>query len=126
MARPPISTIPERRLPALVVIAPGKTLLEACVETMHFVTVGRVEIADIKNVATRVAEERPFAIVVEEDVFAFDPAEFQALARDVGSEIVTVPAEAAHDALVSHLLPALKAAFRRWEEREEDWEDLPS
>jgi hypothetical protein len=118
MARPPISTIPERRLPVLVAIAPGKTLLEACIETMHFVTVGRVEIADIKNVATRVAEERPFAIVVEEDVFAFDPAEFQALARDVGSEIVTVPAEAAHDALVSHLLPALKAAFRRWEETE--------
>jgi hypothetical protein len=119
MARPPFSTIPERRLPVLVVIAPGRALLEACFETMHFVTAGRVEVADIKNVATRVAAERPFAIVIEEDVFAFDPQEFQALGRDVGAEIVTVPAEAARDALISRLLPALKGAFGRWEQEHE-------
>jgi hypothetical protein len=120
MARPPFSTIPERRLPVLVVIAPGRALLEACYETMHFVTAGRVEVADVKNIATRVAAERPFAIVLEEDVFAFDPREFEALGKDVGAEIVTVPAEAAHDALLSRLLPALKGAFGRWEWQEED------
>jgi hypothetical protein len=116
MARPPFSTIPERRLPVLVVIAPGRTLLEACYETMHLVTAGRVEISDVKSIATRVAAERPFAIVIEEDVFAFDPNEFEALGRDVGAEIVTVPAEAVHDVLISRLLPALKGAFGRWEE----------
>ena len=56
---------------------------------------------------------------IEEDIFAFDPREFQALGRDVGAEIVTVPAEAAHDALVSRLLPALKGAFGRWEAEDE-------
>jgi hypothetical protein len=117
VSRPPFATIPERRVPVLVVIAPGDLLLDACYETMHYVVVGRVIKADLKSATTVVAAHRPFAIVFEEDVFAFDPREFKDLGRDVGAEIVTVPAEASHDALVSRLLPELKAAFRRWERK---------
>ncbi len=117
MARPPFSTLPERRVPVLVVIAPSKATLDACYETMRYVAVSRIEVTGVSQATTLVAEHRPFAIVLEEDVFAFDPREFQALGRDVGAEIVTVSGQSQHDPLISRLLPELKAAYRRWEQR---------
>jgi hypothetical protein len=119
VARPPFSTIPERRLAVLVLISPSKRLLDICSEAVRFVIAGRIEVASVQDATTVVAAQRPFAIVLDEDVFAFDPQEFQALGRDVGAQIITVSGQAPHDALMSRLLPELKAAFRRWEQRDE-------
>jgi hypothetical protein len=121
LARPPFSTIPARRLPVLVVIAPDKGLLDACHETLRYVSAARVEVADVRGAATLVASKRPFAVVLEEDVFSFDPSEFEALGRDVGAEIVLVPANIAPEDRVPLLLPRLKAAFKKWEQADDSF-----
>jgi len=115
LPRTPLSTIPERRLLTLVVIAPARDLLDACHEAMRYIGAARIEVADVRGAATLVAAKRPFAVVLEEDVFAFDPREFEALGRDVSAEIVIVPAGTAPDDRIALLLPRLKSAFRRWE-----------
>ncbi len=114
MARRPFSTIPDSRVPAVVVIAPSEALLEACRESLRYVVVATLEATGVKEAATNIARLRPFAIVIEEDVFDFDPAEFEALARDVGGEVVAVPGAADSETLLSLLLPRLKGAFARW------------
>lgn len=83
---------------------------------MRYVVAARIEVADVRGAATVVAAKRPFAVVLEEDVFAFDPGEFEALGRDVSAELVIVPAGTAADDYIALLLPKLKAAFRRWEQ----------
>jgi hypothetical protein len=113
--RPPFSTIPERRVPAVVLVAGGPALLEACQEALRYVTAATLEQTDVGSAATVIARVRPFAILLDEDVLSFDPAEFEALARDVGGEIVTVLPEFSHDELLSVLLPRLKAAFSAWD-----------
>jgi hypothetical protein len=82
---------------------------------MRYLVAARIEVADVRGAATVVAAQRPFAVVLEDDVFAFDPAEFEALGRDVGAELVIVPAGTAPDDRMPLLLPKLKAAFQRWE-----------
>jgi hypothetical protein len=113
--RRPFSTIPDSRVPTVTLIAPSAALLDACRETIRYVAVANIEVSDVKAAATNVAKWRPFAIVIEEDVFDFDPAEFEALARDVGGEIVTVPGAADSRSLVGLLLPRLKGAYARWD-----------
>jgi hypothetical protein len=44
----------------------------------------------VREAPTRAAELRPFALVMSEDIYAFDSKEFDALARDVRAEIVTL------------------------------------
>jgi hypothetical protein len=104
----------------LVVISPTDELLAACREAARYLP-ANVEVTDVKSVATDVAKWRPFAIVIEEELFAFDPNEFIALARDVAAEVLTAPAAATRDELVTILLPRLKATFRRWEEAESSY-----
>jgi hypothetical protein len=118
VARPPFSTIPEQRTPSVVIITPGPSLLAACREAARFVG-ATVEIADVKGAATSIAKSRPFAIVLDQDLLAFDPREFEALARDVGAEIVPATRGATEQALVTELLPSLKAVFKRWSVRED-------
>lgn len=122
MSRRPFSTIPDSRVPTVALVAPGKTVLAACRETMHYVVVADIEVTDVQAAATNIAKWRPFAIVIEEDVFDFDPAEFEALARDVGSELVIVPGTADSDALMSLLLPRLKGAYGRWSAQSEPFD----
>src|SRR5260221_4906023 len=117
--RPPFSTIPEDRAAAVVVAAPGALLLSACREAIRYGVAARIEVADVKGAATHVAATRPFAIVIDEDVFAFDPREFEALARDVGAELVTVPSASSRGAVLGWLLPKLSSALKTWERRDE-------
>jgi len=102
----------------LVAVSPSDELLAACRESARYVGATNVEVTDVKSVATDVAKWRPYTIVIEEELFAFDPSEFIALARDVAAEVVTVPASARRNELVTILLPRLKAALKRWEETE--------
>ena len=108
-----LSTIPDMRAPVLVVVAPNPELLDACHEASRFLAV-RLEVTEVNSVATSAARLRPFAIILEEDVFAFDPNEFTALARDVGAEVITVSASMVRDELLGVLLPRLKTALAEW------------
>lgn len=118
VARQPLSTIPDTRLPVLVLIAPSKATLAVCQEAMRHFAGGSVEVTDVKGATTLVAARKPFAVVLDEDVYAFDPREFQALGRAVGAEVITIPASAARGRLLARLLPELEAAYRRWERRD--------
>ena len=73
---------------ALVVGGPpalANAVDEAAVGAQVFVT--RCALADVTTVA---AEIRPLVMVMSEEIFGFDPESFKALARDVGSQLLTV------------------------------------
>jgi len=113
------STMPSAPIPSVVLISPGSELLRVCLEAVHRIDdMPRVEIAELPNVATVVAGCRPFAVVLSEDIFVFDPGEFEALARDVGTELIVVGVAEEPRAIAVALLPRLRDAFLRWEARE--------
>lgn len=65
--------------------------------------------------ATAVSTLRPFAIVVGEDLFTFDPAEFEALARDVGALLVHLKVSGVQSTFLEQALrPSLRTAYRNW------------
>ena len=60
------------------------------------------------------ATHRPFAIVMSEDFYRFDAAEFDALARDVGATLIRVDmANATQAKLERTLMPKLGQAHRK-------------
>ena len=63
----------------------GAAVDEAAVGAQVLVT--RCALADATTVA---AEIRPLALVMSEEIFGVDPESFRALARDVGSRLLTV------------------------------------
>jgi hypothetical protein len=67
----------------------------------------------IENAATVVAERRPLVIVIPQDVYEFDPHEFDALARDVSASLLRVD-DGVSEAMLEMLLgPALEAGMQR-------------
>lgn len=52
---------------------------------------GHIEECEVEQLTTAAATLRPWAIVMNETTYAFDPEEFDALARDVGGRIVRLP-----------------------------------
>jgi hypothetical protein len=69
---------------------------------------------ELRDAPTRAAELWPFAIVMSDDLYVFDSAEFDALARDVRARLITMtidirnPREQEQD-----LREKLVEAFRR-------------
>jgi hypothetical protein len=107
------TTIPQS-LAIVVVVGGSPDLIEATRQAAGIAAAAKVETAELANAATVVATFRPFAIVMSEDVYAFDAAEFDALARDVNAALVKVDI---HDAdpnkLERILMPKLGRAHRR-------------
>jgi ABC-type amino acid transport substrate-binding protein len=74
-----------------------------------------VEACGAITVASVAASVRPFAFVLNQDLYAFDPEEFAALARDVQADLVVVKATGAAAAFLEQALrPSLRTAFRRY------------
>jgi len=48
-------------------------------------------LAELASAATVCAEERPYAIVIPDDIYDFGGSEFDALAKDLGAGLVIVP-----------------------------------
>lgn len=111
MANP--TTIP--RADAVVVVVGGPAeLVEATRRAAGIVAAARVETAELNTAATQVATHRPFAVVMSEDVFAFDASEFQALARDVKASLILVDTgNPERSKLERTLMPQLGAALRK-------------
>jgi len=99
----------------VVVVVGGPALLvEATRQAAGIAAAARVELAELGTAATVVALHRPFAIVMSEDVYAFDAVEFDALARDVGATLVRVEtAEVGRNELERSLMPKLGRALRK-------------
>jgi hypothetical protein len=100
---------------AVVVVVGGPSeLIEATRQAAGIAAAAKIETAELSNAATVVATVRPFAIVMSEDVYAFDAAEFDALARDVNAALLKIDL-AGTDAnkLERMLMPKLGRAHRR-------------
>jgi hypothetical protein len=100
---------------AVVVVVGGPAeLVEATRQAAGVAAAARVEIAELGSAATVVATHRPFAIVISEDMYAFDAAEFDALARDVNAALLKVDASGANrEKLERVLMPRLGRAYRQ-------------
>ena len=107
------TTVP--RPTSVVVVIGGPAVLVAAVRLAAGVAAAaRVETADLASAATVIATHRPFAVVVSEDMYAFDAAEFNALARDVNAVLLRVDtAGATREKLEHTLMPRLGRAARR-------------
>lgn len=78
--------------PATTVLVVGgpPSLLDSTRRAARSVPPAEVVFCELRDAPTRVAEMWPFAIVMSEDLYAFDAAEFDALARDVKARLITV------------------------------------
>ena len=85
-----LRTVNAVTLPTILLVGIAPDLLPMC---QAAATAARafMEATDVANAATMAARCRPLVIVVDEDLYEFDPAEFDALARDVRGKIVTLP-----------------------------------
>jgi hypothetical protein len=101
-------------LVSIVVVGGPDTLIEAVRRCAGDVSRGaRVVRTQVPSAATHIARERPFAIVLSEELYAFDAEEFDALARDVRATVLALPTvDVAMDALCQRLMPLLRDAFR--------------
>ncbi|MET0386350.1 MAG: hypothetical protein ABW321_10350 [Polyangiales bacterium] len=98
---------------AVVVVGGPETLVEATRRATSVVTHATVVTADIATAATQVARARPFAVVVSDEIYAFDAAEFDALARDVQATLIALPTEGVPLRLLQQrLTPLVMDAFR--------------
>jgi hypothetical protein len=98
----------------VVVVGGPRVLVDATRQAAGIAAAARVETAELATAATVVATHRPFAIVMSEDVYAFDSAEFDALARDVGATLLKITLDGADAAKLERtLMPKLGRAHRR-------------
>lgn len=100
---------------AIVVVVGGPPeLVEAARQAAGIAAAAKIETAELSNAATVVATFRPFAIVMSEDMYAFDAAEFDALARDVNAALLKIDmASCEPSKLERMLMPKLGRAYRR-------------
>jgi len=107
-----------RPLPAPMVLVVGgpEALVLAARQVAHAesptISVQGCDVAEAINIATR---HRPFAIVMSQDVYAFDPNELAALARDLQAELVVLKVSRVTPGFLEQALrPSLRHAFRRF------------
>jgi hypothetical protein len=110
------STLRPMAAPQVLVVG-GPPLLVDTVRRVAGVESPAIEVAacELIDIASVAAQRRPFAIVVSQDVYAFDPSEMTALARDVQAELVVLKVNRVTEAFLEQALrPSLRHAFRRF------------
>jgi hypothetical protein len=83
------STREMMRIEAVLVVG-SQALIRAVRDSVRKLGRADVVTCEVREAQTRAAELRPFAIVMYDDVYAFDSTEFDALARDVRAELIVV------------------------------------
>ena len=106
------STLPALAAPAVLAIGCPPDLVARCARALEGIGVA-LRTCDFLNAATAVAERRPLAMVLPDDLYAFDPDEFDALARDVRASLVRVESDIAVPMLELLLTAAIDAAAAR-------------
>jgi hypothetical protein len=89
MKRADGSTLAAFATPAVLAIGCSPDLVARCLRALEGIGVA-LRTCDFLNAATVAAERRPLALLILEDLYAFDPHEFDALARDVRASLVRV------------------------------------
>lgn len=107
------STLETTPTTTILLVSPTPELLEATHRAAQAIPQADIVSCELKEAATRVAELWPFAIVMTEDLYAFDSAEFDALARDVRAKLITVGEAASTNRIERKLRPQLMEAYRR-------------
>jgi len=74
----------------VLLIGGPQTLVDSVQRAVLRVPVAQLVCCELCDAPTRVAELWPFAIVMSDDLYFFDGAEFEALARDVTARLITV------------------------------------
>jgi hypothetical protein len=74
----------------VLVVGGPQSLIDSAQVAAHSVPVAEVVTCELRDAPTKVAELWPFAIVMSDDLYTFDSAEFDALARDVRARLITV------------------------------------
>jgi hypothetical protein len=102
--------------PATTVLVVGgpQALIESARRAARAVPTAEVVSCELRDAPTRVAELWPFVIVMSDDLYTFDAAEFDALARDVRARLITVTIGAAEDAPIERDLGAKMLEAYRW------------
>jgi hypothetical protein len=113
MAQPQRPTLETTPTTSILLVGPTPELLEATQRAAQAVPSAEIVSCELKEAATRVAELWPFAIVMTDDLYAFDSAEFDALARDVQARLITVADATNANRIERKLRPQLVEAFRR-------------
>ena len=103
------STANAMTLPTLLAIGAGDGLFARCKASASASRLF-IEAADMSNAATMAARHRPMVLVLTEDLFAFDPEEFEALARDVRGRLVRVTDDITQIELNTRVSRALQEA----------------
>ena len=97
----------------VLVIGGPDPLVEATRRAAALVTNAAVITAAVATAATRVANARPFAIVVSDELYGFDASEFDALARDVQASLIALPTDGVSvRTLQQRITPLLMDAYR--------------
>jgi hypothetical protein len=106
-------TLEHAQVLAVVVIGGPAPLIDAVRRVAAFAVQAKVVTTEIASAATHVAAVRPFAIVVSAEIYSFDAAEFDALARDVQAQLISLPTEGlSRQVLEQRLTPLVLDAAR--------------
>jgi hypothetical protein len=110
----PRNTLETAPATTVLVVGGPHALLECTQQAARTVPPAQVVSCELRDAPTRVAELWPFAIVMSEDLYAFDSAEFDALARDVRARLITVTVDASAAIVEAAALgDKILEAFRR-------------
>ena len=114
MGDPRVETLRRTEVPYVVVVAVPAHIIASCRYAAALGASALIEEATVADVATVCATWRPIAIVVPREIYDFDGSEFDALARDAGGEVVTLPTrELSEEELRRWLVDRLRIAAQR-------------
>lgn len=99
-------------IPTVLAVGCSDALLARCWDALSGLGV-MVRDCEPAIAATLAAARQPLAIVVSNDIYAADPEELQALARDVRATLLLVDEGASESELASSLVGAVRAATHR-------------
>ncbi len=106
-------TLIEAIIPTIMAVGCSQSFVEMCRRATARAGV-IVEPVQLDGLATLVASRKPLVLVVQRDIYDFDPSEFDLLARDVGSSLVIIENEdMAFQALERRLVEGVNRAPRR-------------
>lgn len=95
----------------VVVVGGPPSLVDAVQAACEPIPGAKIQLASLRDAATKVAALWPFAIVMSEDMYGFDSAEFEALAKDVAARLITLNTDdPSPDKLLRKLRPLLREA----------------
>lgn len=102
--------------PTVLAVGCTEQIVQRCAKALTKIgaVVKECSIAGAVNVAV---ERKPLVILMLEDVFAFDPNEFTALARDLRSTLVRVEPDVDEESLEGLLAVAISRALSHRDER---------